>query len=504
MAITDTLAPPQPASVRERHLGWALGVISLAQLMLVLDELIVNTALPHIQQALHFSGTSLEWVVTAYAITFGGLLLFGGRSGDILGRRRVFMAGVAVFTLGSLCGGLSGNSGWLIASRALQGLGAAFAAPAALSLIAVTFPEGKHRTRALGVYAAMTGMGGAIGLLAGGLLTTYASWRWVFFVNVPVGIALILGALAVIPESVRHPRQWDVPGALLATTGLAALVYGLTHGATGPNGVSHWTEPITLACLSFAGVALASFVMIEARQRQPLLPLWLFRNRNRVGVYLMLLCLASVFFAMFFFVTLYTQTVWGYSALKGGLAWLPFVGAFIVFAGINTKLVPKVGARVPITTGAVLAPIALFWLSHLDPTSNYFTAMCLPLMLFAAGAGFIFVPLTMTVVAGISDDNAGVASSMFNAGQQIGGALGLATIGSVTWTVVNNKARSLAATIPAGADPATSHRATYAAAMTSGIHTAMLMSTGAAITALIVALIAIRVRRADLPDSASM
>ena len=192
MATTKTRAVPGTTSRRNRHLGLALGVISLAQLMLVLDELIVNTALPHIQQALHFSGTTLEWVVTAYAITFGGLLMFGGRSGDILGRRRVFVAGILVFTLGSLSGGLSGESGWLIGSRALQGLGAAFAAPAALSLIAVTFPEGKHRTQALGVYAAMTGMGGAIGLILGGLLTTYASWRWVFFVNVPIGLVLSL------------------------------------------------------------------------------------------------------------------------------------------------------------------------------------------------------------------------------------------------------------------------------------------------------------------------
>ena len=501
MATTETRALPGKTSRRDRHLGLALGVISLAQLMLVLDELIVNTALPHIQQALHFSGTTLEWVVTAYAITFGGLLMFGGRSGDILGRRRVFVAGILIFTLGSLSGGLSGESGWLIGSRALQGLGAAFAAPAALSLIAVTFPEGKHRTQALGVYAAMTGMGGAIGLILGGLLTTYASWRWVFFVNVPIGLVLILGALFVIPESIPHPRQWDVPGALLATAGFAALVYGLTHGATGPDGISHWSEPITLACLSFAGAALASFLLIEARQRQPLLPLWIFQNRNRVGVYLILLCLASVFFAMFFFVTLYLQTVWGYSALKGGLAWLPFVGTFIVFAGINTKLVPKVGARIPITTGAALAPIALYWMSHLQPHSDYLTSLCLPLMLFAAGAGFIFVPLTMTVVAGIADENAGVASSMFNAGQQVGGAIGLATIGSVTWTVVNNKARTITAAIPQAVNGADAHRIAYAGAMTAGVHTAMLMGTGAALTALAIALIAIRVRRDELPDT---
>src|SRR5215475_913809 len=225
---------------RSRHLGVALVVISMAQLMLVLDELIVNTALPHIQQALHFSGTGLEWVVTGYAVTFGGLLLLGGRAGDILGRRRMLRTGIAVFTLASLAGGLAALSWELIAARVLQGTGAALAAPAALSLITVTFPEGRQRTRALGVYAAMTGMGGGVGLIAGGLLTTYASWRWVFFVNVPLGVLLAVGARFAIPESERHPRHWDVPGAVTGTAGFALLIYGLTRAATGPDGVSHW------------------------------------------------------------------------------------------------------------------------------------------------------------------------------------------------------------------------------------------------------------------------
>src|SRR5215469_16993028 len=264
-----------PAALRAgtrgtRRLGLALVVISMAQLMLVLDELIVNTALPHIQRALHFSGTGLEWVVTGYAVTFGGLLMLGGRAGDILGRRRMLTGGILAFTAASLAGGLATTSWLLITARVLQGAGAAAAAPAALSLITVTFPEGRLRTRALGVYAAMTGMGGGVGALAG-------------------------------------------------------------------------------------------FVAIEARSAQPLLPLWIFADRNRAGVYVILLCLASVFFAMFFFLTLFTQVVWGYSALRGGLAYLPFIGGFIAAAGICTKLVTRFGARVPMTTGAVLAPVALFW-----------------------------------------------------------------------------------------------------------------------------------------------
>src|SRR5215472_16946790 len=314
---------------RSRHLGLALVVISMAQLMLVLDELIVNTALPHIQQALHFSGSGLEWVVTGYAVTFGGLLMLGGRAGDILGRRRMFSAGVLLFTLASLLGGLATSSWLLITARVLQGAAAALAAPAGLSLIAVTFPEGRPRTRALGMYAAMTGMGGAVGVVAGGLLTTYASWRWVFFVNVPFGLLLTVGARRALPESQRHPRRWDLPGAVAGTAGFALLIYGLTRGATGPDGVSHWADAATVLTLACAAAALAAFVAIEARSAQPLLPLWIFADRNRAGVYLILLCLASVFFGMFFFLTQFTQVVRGYSALRGGLAYLPFVGGFI-------------------------------------------------------------------------------------------------------------------------------------------------------------------------------
>ncbi len=482
------------------RLGLALVVISMAQLMLVLDELIVNTALPHIQQALHFSGTSLEWVVTGYAVTFGGLLLLGGRAGDILGRRRMFSAGIVIFTLASLLGGLATTAWVLITARVLQGAGAAIAAPAGLSLIAVTVPEGPLRTRALGVYAAMTGVGGGVGLIAGGLLTTYASWRWVFFVNVPIGIPLALGARAVIPESQRHPRRWDLPGAVTGTAGFALLIYGLTHGATGPDGVGHWWDTATIAALAAAVVALVAFVAVEAASAQPLLPLWIFVDRNRAGVYLILLCLASTFFGMFFFLTLFTQVVWGYSALRGGLAYLPFVGGFIVTAGICARLVPRTGARLPMTAGAVLAPVGMFWLSRVNEHSHYLTGMCLPLLVFAVTAGLIFVPLTMTLVAGISDEHAGVASSMFNAGQQVGGAVGLAAIGSVAWTVVSNHVRN-AAGGRTGHDAVLPGGAAYHHALASGVTAALTMGAAATVLALAVTLAAIRVRREDLPGS---
>ena len=470
-----------------RHLGLALVVISMAQLMLVLDELIVNTALPHIQRALGFSGTGLEWIVTGYAITFGGLLMLGGRAGDILGRRRMFIAGVAGFALASLLGGLATTAWWLIAGRALQGAAAAVAAPAALSLIAVTFPEGTQRNRALGVYAAMTGMGGAVGVVAGGLLTTYASWRWVFFVNVPIGLLLAAGARYVIPETQRHPRHLDLPGAITGTAGFALLVYGLTRAATGPDGISHWGDAATVASLAGAATALIAFVLIEARTREPLLPLRIFADRTRAGVYLILLCLASAFFGFFFFLTQFLQVVWGYSPLKGGLAYLPFIGAFIVVAGLVSRLVNRVGARPLMTAGAVIAPGGLFWLSRVHEGSQYLTGVALPLIVFAVAAGLIFVPLTMTLVAGVSDEDSGVASSMFNAGQQVGGSLGLAIIGSVAWTVVNNKLHS------------TAHPG-YAHALSSGITSAMTVGACAGLLALVITIVAIRVRREDLPE----
>jgi EmrB/QacA subfamily drug resistance transporter len=497
----DAVAP-----ARSRHLGLALVVISMAQLMLVLDELIVNTALPHIQQALHFSGTGLEWVVTGYAVTFGGLLMLGGRAGDILGRRRMFSAGILFFTLASLLGGFATNSALLITARVMQGVGAALAAPAGLSLIAVTFPEGKLRTRALGMYAAMTGLGGGVGVVAGGLLTTYASWRWVFFVNVPIGLLLAFGARFAIPESQRYPRRWDLPGAMTGTAGFALLIYGLTSGATGPDGIAHWADTATILALVGAAAAIIAFVVIEARSKQPLLPLWIFADRNRAGVYLILLCLASTFFGMFFFLTLFTQVVWGYSALRGGLAYLPFIGAFIVVAGICSKLVPRFGARVPMTIGALIAPVGMFWLSRVGEYSHYLTGVALPLIVFAAAAGLIFVPLTMTLVAGIPDEHQGVASSMFNAGQQIGGAVGLAVIGSVAWTVVNKHVRdslsqAAASHSLAGHATAAPGSSVYDHALSSGITTALTLGAGATVLALIVTAVAIRVRREDLPDS---
>jgi predicted MFS family arabinose efflux permease len=419
----------------------------------------------------------------------------------------MFIAGIALFSFASLLGGLATQEWWLIGARALQGVGAAIAAPAALSLIAVTFPEGKQRTRALSVYAAMTGMGGAVGLLAGGLLTTYASWRWVFFVNVLIGVPLAIGARFAIPEAERHPRRFDVAGTIAGSAGLALLVYGLTHGATSADGVSHWRDAATVLPLAAAVVLLIAFVRIEARSEQPLLPLRLFSDRNRVGVYLILVCLASAFFGMFFFVTLFMQTIWGYSALRAGSAYLPFIGGFIVVSGVCSKLVPRIGARVPLTLGTPLAAGAMFWLSRLHEHSTYSAGLLFPFVLFAAGAGLIFVPLTMTLVAGISDEDSGVASSMFNAGQQVGGAIGLATIGTVAWSVFNDRVRTSLGDSGAGhalAGHLGSHArpgsALYDHALAAGVNHGLTLGAAGAGLAFLIAVATIRVRREQLPD----
>ena len=330
---------------RQQHLGLALFVIATAQLMVILDATIVNVALPHIQHALGFSGSGLEWVVNAYALTFGGFLLLGGRAGDILGRRRVFIAGIILFSAASLLGGLATTQAWLLGARALQGVGGAIVAPAVLALITTTIAEGPPRNRAMGVWGALGIGGAAVGLLAGGLLTTYASWRWVFFVNVPIGIVLALLAPRAFSETARHPGRFDLPGAITASLGLSLLVYGLSNAATSPNGVSHWGDTKVVVSLATSVVLLVSFVLIEARSKHALMPLRIFRNRDRSAANLIMLCVGTAMFGMFFFLTLFVQIVWGYSALKTGVAYLPMVGMIMAMAGLSSQLVTRIGAR---------------------------------------------------------------------------------------------------------------------------------------------------------------
>jgi EmrB/QacA subfamily drug resistance transporter len=503
-------APPAAPDRRPRRLGLALVVIAAAQLMVVLDATIVNVALPHVQHALGFSGSGLEWVVNAYALTFGGFLLLGGRAGDILGRRRVFIAGIILFSVASLLGGFATTQAWLLAARALQGVGGAIVAPTALSLITTTFPEGPARNRAMSVYASMSIGGAAIGLMAGGLLTTYFSWRWVLFVNVPIGIAVALAAPRVLGTSKRHPGRFDLPGAITGTIGLAALVYGLSSAATTANGVSHWGDTKVLASLAAAVVLLAAFIIIESRSTHALMPLRIFRNRNRSGAYLIMLCVGTALFGMFFFLTIFVQSVWGYSALKTGIAYLPMVATIMAMAGVSAVLVPRIGARPLLLAASAITTGGMFWLSRINEHSSYAGGLLGPMLLTAAGLGMLFMPATLVALSRVSDEDAGLASSLVNTGQQVGGSIGLAVLGTVAWTVVANTARHSAAAARAAAvaaskaghplpgNPAQAKAAIYAHALSVGFSRGFEVSAGVMLLALIVTVAMIRIRREDL------
>ena len=507
-AAASVTASPSSGSAAPRRLGLALAVIATAQLMVVLDATIVNVALPHIQAALGFSGTNLEWVVNAYALAFGGLLLLGGRSGDLLGRRRVFIAGILLFSLASLVGGFATSQEWLLTARVLQGVGGAFAAPTALSLIAVTFPEGPPRNRAMGVYAAMSVAGGAVGLIAGGLLVQYLNWRWVFFVNVPIGLAVAFLAPRVLRESERRRGQFDLPGAITGSLGLAALVYGLSSAATSPNGVSHWGDTKVIASLVAAVVLLVSFGIIEVRSRSALMPIRVLRSRDRSGAYLISLCIGTALFGMFFFLTLFVQNVWGYSALKTGVSYLPMVAMIMVASGVASQLVNRIGARPLMIAGSVVATGGMFWLSRVTEHSTYTGGLLGPMMLTATGMGLIFVPLSLVSLTKVANNDAGVASSLLNVGQQVGGALGLAILGTVAWSAVTNSLHSQAAAAAAAAKHATVHlsaaqqaalqKAATNHALAHGFSQGYVVSAGIMLLGLIITLVTIRVTRADL------
>ena len=455
-----------------RNLGLALVVIAAAQLMVVLDSTIVNVALPHIQRALGFSGTGLEWVITAYALTFGGLLLLGGRAGDLLGRRRVFVAGLLLFSAGSLAGGLATTGAWLLAARAIQGVG-----------------------------------GAAVGLVAGGLLTTYLSWRWVFFVNVPIGIVVAAAAPIALAESARRRGRFDLPGAIAGTGGVALLVYGLSNASTDQAGVSHWTDTKVVVSLAVAVVLLVTFAAIERRSRHALLPLRILSNRSRSGAYLMMLLLATAMFGIFFFLTIFAQTVLGYSALKSGFAFLPFAGTIVVVSGIVSQLVARTGARPLMVAGAALTTVGMYWFSRIGVHSTYLNGLLGPILVEATGLGMLFVPLQLVALTRVRDEDSGAASSLLNTGQQVGGAIGLAALGTVTWTAVAGSVRSqvaqaaaagsghgLALAQPGSRLPA----AIYSSALAAGISRGFLAASGIALAALVIALVSIRVTRADL------
>ena len=410
--------------------GPALVVIAISQLMVVLDATIVNVALNDIRNALGFeSDSDLSWVVTGYTLTFGGFLLLGGKLADRLGRRAVFMAGAVLFAVASLLGGLAQSQELLIAARLLQGLGGALMSPSALSLLTVVFPEGPERNRALGVFSAITAGGAAIGLLLGGVLTEYFSWRLVLFVNVPIAVFAVLGALRFLPESKDEQAQgFDVPGAVLVTGGLTALVFGLVK--LNDDGLSTGLKTATFV---LAVLLLASFVVVQLRSRYPLVPFRLFRSRTLLGADLGALFVGAGIFALFFFVTLWMQVVNGYSPIRAGFAFLPMTVLIGVSAGIGAKLLARTGARPLLITGMALAGSGLLALGlRLQPDSSYVTVLLPSLALVAAGMGMTFVALTAAAVAGVDKADAGIASALLNAGQQVGGALGLAILTAVS------------------------------------------------------------------------
>ena len=491
MATTFSAIGQAGARNDGRRLGLALLVIATAQLMVVLDATIVIVAQPHIQQALGFSDTGLEWVTNAYALTFGGLLLLGGRAGDLLGRRRMFIAGLLLFSAASLAGGFATSQAWLLAARAVQGAGAAIVAPTALALIATTFPEGPPRNRAMGVYAAMSGAGGAVGLIAGGLLVTYASWRWVLFVNVPIGVAAALAALVVLPAAARQPGRLDLPGAITGTAGLAALVYGLSNAATSPDGTSHWGDGKVVAALAAGAALLVAFAVIETRSRHALLPVRLLRSRDRLGANLVMLGVGTALFGVFFFVNLFAQDIWGYSALRTGLSFLPLTGALLVASFTAAALVPRIGARPLLLAGGAASAGGMYWLARVTEHSSYAGGLLGPGLVIGFGLGLLFVPLPLVALAGVADADSGVAASLLNVGRQVGGAIGLAVLGTVAWTVVADSTRAARA---AG----TAQAAAYQHALTAGFDRAFLVAAALAVLVLVVAVTVIRVRRSDL------
>lgn len=470
--------------------------------MVVLDATIVNIALPHIQDALSFSTTDLSWVLSSYTLTFGGLLLLGGRAGDILGRRRVFMTGILLFTLASLLGGLAQEPWQLLAARALQGVGGAIASPTSLALITTTFPEGPERNRAFGVFAAVSAGGGAIGLLTGGMLTEWLDWRWVLFVNVPIGVLIAVLAPMYINESEKHPGRFDISGALTSTLGMASLVYGFIRASE-----SGWRDTLTLSSFGAAVVLLAAFVLIESRAREPITPLRMFADRNRSGTYMIMLSLAAAMFGMFFFIVLFVQNVLDYSPIESGLAFLPVTVAIIMGAGLSQRLLPVLGPKPFMVTGSAITGIGLFWQTLISPDSSYVGGVLGPMFLFGFGMGLNFVTLTLTAVSGVAQHEAGAASSLLNASQQVGGSLGLSILVTVFGTASRNEAEKQVPSFMAQATP--EQKAEFARThelpapwghdvLTHGISTAFTAAVAMVALALLTAALVIRVRKSDL------
>jgi EmrB/QacA subfamily drug resistance transporter len=456
----------------------ALVLLAMTQFVIVIDASIVNVALPSIGAHLHFARDDLSWVVNAYTLAFGGFLLLGGRMADLLGRRRMFMLGLVLFALASFAGGIAQSETWLIAARAAQGLGAAIVSPAALSILTTTFAEGSERNRALGIWGAVAGAGGAAGVLLGGILTSGLSWRWVLFVNVPIAIAAALLAPRTLVESRSEDatQAFDAPGAVTVTAGLALLVYAVVDAVN-----AGWGSTATVLRLAGAAILLIAFLVIERRQRHPLMPFSIFRLRTLRGANVVGLLIGMSLFSMFFFISLYLQDVLRYSPIHTGVAYLPLAIGIILSAGAASQLVNRFGFKAPLIAGLLLIAGGLLWFSQVPAHGGSFGADVLgPSLLAAVGLGFAFVPVTIAAVTGTQPHEAGLASGLINTSQQVGGALGLAILA----TIANSRTQALF------------HQGVHdsATALTKGFDRAFLVGAGFAVAGAILAAVLISSR----------
>jgi EmrB/QacA subfamily drug resistance transporter len=460
---TSTAPPPEPP---RRSYRVALAIIVTCQLMLILDATVMNVALPRIQHDLEFATTDLAWVLSAYTLTYGGLLLLGGRAGDLFGRRRMFVAGIGLFTAASFAGGFAPSAGWLLAARVLQGVGAAAAGPSTIALITTTFTEARERIRALAVLSGIASAGFAIGLIIGGILTEAASWRWVLFINVPFGIAAVVLAPRFVREPDRHPARLDVPGAAVATAGVGALVYALIHAAA-----SGWSGWWTVGPLLVGVLLLVGFVALQARARQPLLPLRLFADRDRAAGYLAFLLGPAAMMSSFFFLTQFLQDVRHLSALATGLAFLPMAVGMFTMTRFVPRLLPRFGPKPLVLTGTVLLVVGLLMLTRLNVGSGYAAAVFAPMLVLGVGGGLGFSPLTPVIMATVDAADAGAAGGALQTMQQLGASLGLAVLVSVFGAAVRHAGR---VSLPVG--------------MVSGMTTAFTVAAGIAACVFLIAL----------------
>ncbi|HEY2543924.1 MAG TPA: MFS transporter [Gaiellaceae bacterium] len=450
-----------------------LAVILGSYLMIVLDVSIVINALPSIHHALGFSATGLSWVQNAYTLSFGGLLLLGARAGDLLGRRRMFIAGITLFTLASLAGGLAQSAEWLLVARAIQGMGAAVAAPSTLTLLMTSFPEGRERNRAIAYYAAVASGGGSVGLVLGGILTSWLSWRWGLFVNVPIGALLVFAAPRVLPETERQTGHFDLAGALTSTGGMTAIVYGIVRAAT-----AGWGDALTVASLAGGALLLSLFVVVERRAAQPITPLRLFSSRERVGAYVARIFFVGAIFGVFFFLTQFLQGVLGFSPIEAGLAFLPMTLTLFATTQFVPNLVARFGNTRVLIGGIVVALVGMSWLSRVGAGTDYLTGVALPLLVLGLGAACAFTPLTTAGVAGVANEDAGAASGLVNVAHQLGGSVGLGALVTV-----------FASALPSGA---------HVAGLAHAISTSLTVGTGMLVLALVVVLAVVRGRPAPV------